>query len=66
MMRVGKTHTDRRLLYRESENEITVIKIQDKVEEAKIYKGITQGCTPSTTIFNVYIQCSNWRESRGN
>lgn len=56
MTRVGIKHAARKLLYKLYKDELKVIKIQDNVEEAKINKGVRQGCTPSPIIFNAYIQ----------
>jgi len=56
MTRVGIKHADRKLLYKLYKDELAVIEIQDNVEEAKINKGVRQGCTLSPIIFNAYIQ----------
>lgn len=55
MTRVGIKHADMKLLYKLYKDELAVIKIQDNVEEAKINKGVRQGCILSSSIFNAYI-----------
>jgi len=43
-------------LYNLYKDELAVMRIQYSVEEAKINRGVGQGCTLSPNIFNAYIQ----------
>ena len=61
---LGVTYNDRRAIYNIYKNQTAVIRIGDAEEEARIRKGVRQGCNLSPTIFNAYIEEAmvEWKE----
>jgi hypothetical protein len=49
------TYKGRRIIKSLYEQEIVVIRCGNSQEEAKIRKGVRQGCTLSPSIFNLYV-----------
>lgn len=47
---------DRRVIWNLYKNETAVIKMKDYQEEARIKKGVRQGCNLSPILFNAYVQ----------
>ena len=53
---IGVLYNDRRIVHSLYKNQVAVIKSGPKCEEARIKKGVRQGCALSPVIFNVYIE----------
>ncbi|KAL4082173.1 hypothetical protein QTP88_005266 [Uroleucon formosanum] len=56
LKRAGIEYTERRLLFKLYQKETAVIRFGETEEEARIRKGVRQGCNLSPSIFNAYIQ----------
>jgi len=56
LRRLRIKNSERRLLYNLYKDELAVIRIQDNVEEPKLYKGVRQKFTLFPIIFKAYIQ----------
>lgn len=56
LKKTGASYRDRRIIHRLYKNEIGVIKSGTREEEAKIMKGVRQGCSLSPYLFNLYVQ----------
>ena len=53
---IGVLYNDRRIIHSLYKNQVAVIKSGPSCEEARIRKGVRQGCALSPIIFNVYIE----------
>ncbi|XP_025417940.1 uncharacterized protein LOC112688792 [Sipha flava] len=56
LKRASIEYTERRLLFKLYQKETAVIRFGETEEEARIRKGVMQGCNLSPSIFNAYIQ----------
>ena len=56
LKQAGIKFRERRLIYNLYQNQIATIIIGDEEREAKIKKGVRQGCVLSPMIFNLYIE----------
>ncbi|VVC32955.1 Reverse transcriptase domain [Cinara cedri] len=56
LKKTGASYRDRRIIHSLYKNEIGVIKSGASEEEAKIMKGVSQGCSLSPYLFNLYVQ----------
>ena len=56
LKQAGIKFRERRLIYNLYQNQTAIINIGDEQREAKIKKGVRQGCVLSPMIFNLYIE----------
>ena len=56
LKQAGIKFKERRLIYNLYQNQMAIINIGDEEREAKIRKGVRQGCVLSPMIFNLYIE----------
>ena len=53
---IGVLYNDRRIVHSLYKNQVAVVKCGPNCTEARIGKGVRQGCALSPIIFNVYIE----------
>ncbi|CAI6343800.1 unnamed protein product [Macrosiphum euphorbiae] len=56
LKRIGIKYNDRRFIYNMYKSQTVIIQIDGKEQEAKIKKGVRQGCILSPMLFNLYIE----------
>lgn len=56
LKRIGIKYNDRRFIYNMYKSQTVVIQIDGKEQEAKIKKGVRQGCILSSMLLKLYIE----------